>query len=96
VERSAVAAGDRFAEMAALAIALVLVAMLASARTRGWRVSAWSAGAAAVMLGLASIALPEVPGVVGQAWGTPVVAWALVVVAAAVWQSRQTDHRRSA
>jgi hypothetical protein len=61
---------DRFAEMAAAAVAIVLVGMLASLRTRGWRISAWSAGAAASVVGLASIVFPDAPGAVGRFWGT--------------------------
>jgi hypothetical protein len=83
--------GDRFAEMAALAIAVVLVALLASARTGGWRVSAWSAGVAAAILGLASVVLPDVAGSVGRASGALAVAWGVMVVAAAEWQARSTE-----
>jgi len=61
---------DRFAEMAAAAVAIVLVGMLASLRSRGWRISAWSAGAAAAVVGLASIVFPDAPGAVGRFWGT--------------------------
>jgi hypothetical protein len=85
------ARGDRFAEMAALAISLVLVVLLASARTGGWRVPAWSAGAAAVILGLASVALPDVAGSVGWAWGALEVAWGVMVVAAAEWLMRRNE-----
>ena len=53
--------------MAALALAIVLVSMLAALKTQGWRVAAWSVGASAVILGLASIVLPDAPGAVGQA-----------------------------
>ena len=84
------ARGDRFAEMAALAVAVVLVASLASARTGGWRVPAWSAGAAAAILGLVSVALPDVTGSVGWAGGALAAAWGVMVVAAAESQMRQT------
>ena len=43
--------GDRFAEMAAAAISIVLVGLLAAMRTPGWRLAVWSAGAAAVVIG---------------------------------------------
>jgi hypothetical protein len=85
------ARGDRFAEMAAVAIATVLVALLASARTGGWRVSAWSAGVAAAILGMASIALPDVTGSVGWAWGALAAIWGVLVVSAAEWQMRRTE-----
>lgn len=88
------ARGDRYAEMAALAVAVALVALLASARTGGWRVAALSAGVAAAIPGLSSVALPDVPGSIGWAWGAVAVAWGVMVVAAAKFQMRRTeDHR---
>lgn len=89
------ARGDRYAEMAALGVALVIVVLLASARTGGWRASAWSAGVSAVTVGVASVVLPDVPGAVGQAWGTLAVVWGVLVVVAAEWQLRRTATRRS-
>lgn len=81
--------GDRLAEMAALALAIVLVGMLAALKTPGWRVAARSAGASAVILGLASILLPGVPGALGQAWGALTTTWGVLFVVAAEWEARQ-------
>ncbi len=81
--------GDRLAEMAALALALVLVGMLAALKTQGWRVAARSAGASAVILGLVSILLPDAPGALGQAWGALTVTWGVLFVVAAEWEARQ-------
>ncbi len=81
--------GDRLAEMAALALAIVLVGMLAALKTQGWRVAAWSAGASAVILGLASIVLPGAPGALGQAWGALTAAWGVLFVVVAEREARQ-------
>lgn len=81
--------GDRLAEMAALALAIVLVGMLAALKTPGWRVAARSAGASAVILGLASILLPDAPGALGQAWGALTTMWGVLFVVAAEWEARQ-------
>jgi len=81
--------GDRFAEMVALVGAVVLVGLLASLRTRGWRVSAWSAAVAAVIVGAASFALPDAPGSLGQGWGTVAVAWGVLFAAVAAWEARR-------
>ncbi len=81
--------GDRLAEMAALALAIVLVGMLAALKTPGWRVAARSAGASAVILGLASILLPGAPGALGQAWGALTTTWGVLFVVAAEWEARQ-------
>lgn len=81
--------GDRLAEMAALALAIVLVGLLAALKTQGWRVAAWSAGVSAVILGLASIVLPDAPGALGQAWGALTATWGVLFVVAAEWEARQ-------
>lgn len=82
------ARGDRFAEAAALAIAVVAVTGLASLRTSGWKGSARFAAVAAAILGLASIALPAVPGSVGPVAGAGVVLWAVAVAGVAEWEGR--------
>jgi hypothetical protein len=81
--------GDRFAEMAALAGAVVLVGLLASLRTRGWRVAAWTVAAAAVIVGAASLALPDAPGALSWVWGTAAVAWGVLFAAVAAWEARR-------
>ena len=80
--------GDRFAEMAALAISIVIAGMLAASKPGGWRVTAWSVGAAAATLGSASIVLPELPGALGQSGGAMTVAWGVLFIAVAEWEVR--------
>jgi hypothetical protein len=75
--------GDRYAEAAALAIALVLVAGLASLRTPGWLLPAWSAGTAAVVFGTASLVFPAEVGALPGTWAVAAVIWGVGVVAAA-------------
>jgi hypothetical protein len=86
--------GDRFAELAALAIAIVIAGMLAASKPGGWRVTAWSVGAAAATLGSASIVLPELPGAPGQGGGAMTVAWGVLFIAVAEWEARNTSERR--
>ncbi len=80
--------GDRLAEMAALALAIVLVGILAALKTPGWRVAARSAGASAVILGLLSIVLPGAPGALSQAWGALAATWGVLFAVAAEWEAR--------
>jgi uncharacterized membrane protein YidH (DUF202 family) len=77
------ARGDRYAEMAALAVAVAILGVLAGLGAPGWRQSAWSAAVAAALVGLASIALPQVAGSLGTAGGALAVAWAVLLAAAA-------------
>lgn len=74
---------------AVLAIVIVLLALLAAARTSGWRVPAWSAAAAAFVFGLVSVLNPEAPGSVGSVWGSLMIAWGLLVVAASELVARR-------
>lgn len=80
---------DRFAEMAAAVIAIVAVGMLAALKTQGWRITAWSAGAAATVVGLASIAFPAAPGAVGRGWGAVAALAGILFVFAAEWEAKQ-------
>lgn len=67
--------GDRYAEAAGLAIAVVLVALLASVRTPGWMLSVWSAGTGAAVLGVASLVFPAEVGALGGPWALASVIW---------------------
>jgi hypothetical protein len=85
--------GDRYAEAAALAVALVLVAMLAAVRTPGWRVSAWSAGTAAAVLGVTSLLFPGEVGALDAAWAVMTILWGAAVVTIAHGSWRIPPHR---
>ncbi|MDP9343064.1 MAG: hypothetical protein M3Q23_13450 [Actinomycetota bacterium] len=87
---------DHWANMAALAFALVLVGLLASARVRGWRLTAWCAGIGAAVYGLASIVFSRFPGTQvpypgseGVGWGLVALVGGLGFIAVAEWEARQ-------
>jgi hypothetical protein len=71
---------DHWANMAAMAFALALVGLLASARVRGWRLTAWCAGLGAAVYGLASIVFSRFPGTQVPYPGSEGVGWGLVAV----------------
>jgi cytochrome b561 len=79
----------RLSTMVARALALVLVGAFAALGTTGWRIPAWSAGAAAVVFGLASVVFPDHPAAAGRAWGTVAIAGGALFVATAEWQARR-------
>lgn len=87
--------GDRFAESAALSLAVVLVALLASARTLGWLLPAWSAGLGAIALVTASLAFPGEVGGLTTPWGVAVGLWGIAFIAIAHAQARQAPPARS-
>lgn len=75
---------------AALALAIVGLAWLASLRTEGWRLPAWCCGIAMALNGVVSIWLPDWVGSFGRAWGIAAVAWGVAVVIVAERAARDT------
>ena len=78
---------QRLATMAGMAIAIILVGVLAALRTSGWRIPAWSAGVAAIVFGLASMAFPTHMGSAGRGWGAVAVGGGALFIAVAEWQA---------
>ncbi|MGH2995204.1 MAG: hypothetical protein ACRDM9_02690 [Gaiellaceae bacterium] len=85
---------QRLSTMAAMALAIVLTGLLAALQTRGWRIPAWSAGTAAIVFGLASMAFPDDPGAVGRGWGGVAIAGGVLFIAVAEWEVRRATAAR--
>jgi hypothetical protein len=72
-----------WATMAAMAIGIVLMMILASMRTHGWRLPAWCAGARLSVMGAASVLYHNYAGSFGSFWGAAaLVGGALYILAA--------------
>ena len=82
--------------MAAMAIGIVLAGALAAMKLRGWRITAWSAGAAIFLYGLGSVIFPDLPGSEGTGWGIVAILAGLVFVAVAEWERRRLPDRSPA
>lgn len=67
--------GDRYAEAAALVIAVALTALLAAARTPGWRLPVVCAGLGAVVLGAASLVFAGEVGALSAPWALAAIGW---------------------
>jgi uncharacterized membrane protein (DUF485 family) len=80
---------QRLATMAAMAISIVLVGLLASLRSRGWRIPAWSAGIAAIAFGLVSVVYPDHPAAAGLGWGAVALAGGILFIAVAEREARR-------
>ena len=78
-----------WAALSALSLAVVLLALLAAIRTRGWQVPAWSAALAATVWGVASWIDPNAPASGGRGWGALAIAWGLALAATAAWETRR-------
>jgi hypothetical protein len=76
---------------AALGVAVAAIAWLAAVRTDGWRVPAWTVGAAMVLLGLGSVLHPRHTSSFGRAWGAAALVWGVAFgVAVLVRRRRET------
>lgn len=87
---------ERLSNMAAMAIAIVLVGLLASLRTRGWRIPAWSAGLSSMVFGVASMVYPDHPAAAGRGWGAVAIAGGTLFIATAEWEALRSRHLRVA
>jgi hypothetical protein len=74
---------QRLTTMAAMAIAVGLVMVLAAFQTRGWRISAWCVGGAALVLGLGFLVFPNYRGSAGGGWGAFAVGSGLLYIVVA-------------
>jgi hypothetical protein len=88
--------------MAAMAFTLALVGLLASARIRGWRISAWCAGLGVAVYGVASIVFHRLPGTdlpyagsEGTAWGIVALVGGLAFVGLTEWEARRPGDART-
>jgi hypothetical protein len=71
------------------AIAIILLGLLAALRPAVFRLSAWSAGIALVVLGIASLFLPGHASAIDGSWAWGAVAGGAAFVAAAEWERRR-------
>lgn len=87
------ATGDRLAEAAALALAILLLTAVAAAGPDGWPLCCWSAGLAAVLLGAVSILQPLQVGSLGSSVGIGAVLWGASVIV--IGQAGRTTTERT-
>jgi hypothetical protein len=83
--------------MAIMGIAVVLMGVLASERTPGWRMVAWLTGVGSIVYGVASAVFATYPGSTvpypgseGAFWGTLAIVWGIVFTALAERRARAT------
>jgi hypothetical protein len=75
-----------FNSEANIAIYSWLFALLATFKTPGWRVPAWSAGFIAIIYGLTSLIYPGLASSVSPLWGILAIVWGLVFIGVAEWK----------
>ncbi|MPZ87138.1 MAG: hypothetical protein GEU81_03495 [Nitriliruptorales bacterium] len=82
-----------YAGMATMALAFVLVALVASLRSDGWRVPAWSAGVGVALFGLASMSTPLLLGAAPPPGGRLAVFGGAALIVLAELEARAGDSR---
>ena len=75
--------------MAVMAVALVLCGAVASLRTGGYRVAAWTTGLAAIVFGIASAVYRHAASSPARRWGAAAVIGGIVFILAAEWDRRR-------
>jgi hypothetical protein len=78
--------GAHWSLMAAVTLIIPAVALLAAARTHGWRLPAYGAAAGAILLGVSSLLVPHEPSAFSTVGALAALAWAAVLVAVAELQ----------
>jgi hypothetical protein len=77
------AALGHYGFMAAFSFTAIGVAVLASLRPQGWRLTAWVAGFLPALLGLTSLVFSDVDSSIGRIWALAAIAWGVAFVVAA-------------
>lgn len=81
--KDAHAAAGHYGFMAAFSFTVIGVGSLTGLRPDGWRLTAWVAGALPGLLGLSSLAVPDVSSSLEPVWAIASIAWGIVFIAAA-------------
>jgi hypothetical protein len=81
--------------MAIMGVAIVLLGLLASVRTKGWRTVAWLTGIGSAVYGLSSVVFATYPGSdvpypggEGTTWGLLAIVWGIALIALAERRAR--------
>jgi Na+/citrate or Na+/malate symporter len=77
-----------YASMANVVVTLLLLGLLASFGTTGWRIPAWAAGSVAVVFGLTSVVFPGQTSSVSLPWAIATIVWGLAFIGVAEWRRR--------
>jgi hypothetical protein len=77
------AALGHYGYMAAFGITIVGLGVLSSLRLAGWRLVAWATGSLPALLGIASLAFPDVEGRLAMEGALAAIAWAAAYISVA-------------
>lgn len=79
---------NHYAGMVVYSGVLVALGLLASLKPTGWRIPLLTAAGMALLLGVASVVLPEMASSVGAMWGGAAIAWAVLFAVVGLMSGR--------
>ncbi len=82
------AAVNHYAGMVVYSGVIVALGLLASLKSTGWRIPLFTAAGMALLLGIASVVLPELTSSAGTMWGGAAIAWAVVFAVVGLMSAR--------
>lgn len=85
------AAVNHYAGMVVYSGVLVALGLLASLKPTGWRIPLLTAAGMALLLGVASVVLPEMASSVGAIWGGAAIAWAVLFAVVGLMSGRSEE-----
>jgi hypothetical protein len=77
------AALGHYGYMAAFGITIVGLGVVSSLRLAGWRLAAWATGSLAALLGIASLAFPDIEGRLAMEGALAAIAWGAAYISVA-------------
>jgi hypothetical protein len=86
---------DHWPAQAALPLALLLISALAAGHSSGWRLPAWSAGAAAAWFAIVCGLEPHLVASVSRPWAVATLLWSVAFIAATHLGARDRRPARS-
>ena len=89
------AAVNHYAGMVVYSGVLIALGLLASLKSTGWRIPLLTAASMALLLGVASVVLPEITSSVGATWGGAAIVWAVLFAVVGLMSGRSEEAEQT-
>jgi hypothetical protein len=80
-----------YAVMAQVVVTVLLLGLLTSFGTTGWRIPAWATGFVAIVFGLTSVVFPGQSSSISLPWAIAAIVWGLAFIGVAEWKRVSTS-----
>lgn len=86
---------NHYAGMVVYSGVLVALGLLTSLKPTGWRIPLLTAASMALLLGVASVVLPEMTSSVGATWGGAAIVWAVLFAVVGLMSGRSEEAEQT-